>query len=458
MTNLFSEFTPLSEQEWLGEIEKSLKGKPLSTLEKPNFHGIPTKPFYTANDLPANTSFNPKTDNDWRIQEQILIVSEEEANQKALNALAFGAQEIVFINTLQNIDFTVLFKDILLDIAPVYINRGNASIAKGYHDFISSHYTNQTVTGGVIIDPIGEMLIGNWDKPWETTASELIQFPHHLAINAVHYGNAGANIIDELSLTLGHLAEYLEVLKSKKLNQTISIHINMGIGSHFFFEIAKGRALITLVNQLLQHFDFANQIAVQFNAVAKLLNKSIFDNHTNMLRLTTEGLSAGIAGYDSCYLPPFDACFRFCNDSHQRISRNIQHLLKEESYINQVIDAASGSYYLENITKEFCQAGWSEFLALENKGGLISQLEKNLIQTQLRHRFDELENAFNENRLNMIGVNQFPNNDETIENIDFTSPFCIGNHESDTGIKALHRARIAEQTEKLRLNELKLAQ
>ena len=126
-----------------------------------------------------------------------------------------------------------------------------------------------------------------------------------------------------------------------------------------------------IVEQYKPTCDCAYKVFI--NARSSSWNKSIFDPYVNMLRTTTETMSAAIAGADSITTNPFDIAFKESDSFGYRIGRNQQLLLKEESYMDKIVDPAAGSYYIENLTNDIAQGAWDHFLKVEEAGGMVTR-------------------------------------------------------------------------------------
>ena len=194
-------------------------------------------------------------------------------------------------------------------------------------------------------------------------------------ISSDHLKSGSADCVSEIVYTLSTLIDYLAALTDRgftinELHQQLSF--NLSIGSNFFFEIAKFRAFRVLVNQILSDYGFDQEATIDLCARSTTWNKSSMDSHTNLLRTTTEAMSAAIGGAKRIEISPFDQTYSESNEFSLRIARNIQHLLKSESYFDVVSDAAAGSYYIENITDQMVKLAWSRIVDINKNGGFFS--------------------------------------------------------------------------------------
>jgi DsbE subfamily thiol:disulfide oxidoreductase len=130
------------------------------------------------------------------------------------------------------------------------------------------------------------------------------------------------------------------------------------------------------------------------------INKSLYDPYTNLLRATTEALSAAIGGCDRLAVEAFGF------DEHLAV--NVQRILKEESLIDAVADPAGGSYYVEALTDALARAGWAQFQQVEAEGGFAAALSAGSIRTRLAALRAVREAAVSWRRQTLVGVNNYP--------------------------------------------------
>lgn len=393
MQKLFTEFEPTTAAQWKEQLIKDLKGTAYESLVWKTNTGIEVQPFYTAEDLksPAQPVFDRS---DWAICEYIRVTDAKAANALALNALQNGASGLVFF-LAQAVDYAVLLKDVSLEhIYSLFIVK--PELKSGLRAFLAS--TNSGNTCFVESDQLLH------DAP-------LLSGDETLCINTSLYQEAGANAVNELACTLAHLNEYLNAaVSANTLPSLKTIHINLSVGGDFFMEIAKLRALRKLCAFLAEQYGC--QARLHLHAQTTFLNKSSIDRYNNMLRSTTEAMSASIGGADSILVLPFDLGFAEPGDFSSRMARNQQLILKDESYLNIISDISAGSYYIETLTESLCQKAWEGFQAIEAKGGLVACLRAGYIAEMISADAKALEEAYREGRAVLVGVNKFQNKNE----------------------------------------------
>lgn len=409
MHKLFTEFNTTTAQQWKDQLIKDLKGIDFETLVWKTNAGLAVQPFYTAEQNATTKPHLVFSHNDWAICEYIVVTDEKIANAEALNALSNGASGLVFVIN-QKIDSAVLLKGILVEhiytlfkVSSEFVEELQntlKSVDKHNHCFIDADVISQFANSG--------NWISSQEKDLETQKQNST-----LVVDGRLYQEAGANIINELACSLSHLNDYLAFhSENNSLQQLKKVHISVSVGGDFFMEIAKLRALRNLINFLTQQYHL--KLEVHIHGQTTSINKSAIDSYTNMLRSTTEAMSASIGGCDSIVVLPFDHLFNPSSDFSKRMARNQQLILKEESYLNKVADMAAGSYYIENLTATLCEKAWQQFKVIEANGGFIESLKSNFIQDLITKDAEILINQVKEGKLVLVGVNKFQNKSEVI--------------------------------------------
>jgi len=157
-----------------------------------------------------------------------------------------------------------------------------------------------------------------------------------------------------------------------------------------------------------------------------------------------------LGGIDSLTVLGYDDVFNAPNEFAERIARNQQLLLKEESHFDKVVDPAAGSYYLEILTKEIAQQAWKLFLEIENEGGFLEAIYASKVQKAIKATASyRMKNISNRKEI-LVGTNQYPNFNETASEKLVNCPQCDMNNQS-IEIETLPPVRAAVEFEALRL-------
>ena len=489
---LFSEFPPISTEKWEEVINKDLKGADYDKkLVWKTIEGFNVKPYYRSEDLnnleyldsnPAQVPFTrgKKADNNvWDVRQDIKADSIEEANALALEALARGANALGLcvckVNTLE--EMQRLLKGINLEECKVNLTCGKDMLAKLklFAEAVKASGADpEKVYGSCNYDPLMDALLHGEFKGGEQgcyqQAKELIEtakasLPHFrvLGIGGRHIHNAGSNIVQELGFTLAaanDMLAHLTEMDMKVEEVAPRMVFNFATGSNYFMEIAKIRAARLLWSKIVEQYNPACDCCYKIfiNATSSVWNKSIFDPYVNMLRTTTETMSAAIAGADSITTNPFDVAYKEADSFGYRIGRNQQLLLKEESYMDKIVDPAAGSYYIENLTDSIAQYAWQLFLAVEAKGGFAKAIREGFVQDEVEKTAQKRDMDIATRKTTILGTNQYPNLLERMgDKIARESAYCCGKGKCGcdaapaTEVRPLRRYRGAEAFEQLRL-------
>jgi methylmalonyl-CoA mutase len=411
MEKLFSEFKSASAQDWKNQIIKDLKGTDFEKLIWKNPNGFDVNPFYTSEDIqqPAPNLF---THSNWEICSEFLVEDEKKANAEALKALMGGASSLVFI-VIKKINLDLLLQDILIEHIEVnfVLKHPDASFVADFKLYAKQkNIRPEKINGSICFDAIT-----HFAETGTLIHSEIQSDSSSLktiGVTAALYQNAGATQTFELACTLAHAHEYLVTLSNQNISYKKPFYFTVAVGSDFFGEIAKLRALRKLWVLLAQAYNILKEIHI--HCETSLLNKSSLDANNNMLRTTTEGMSAVIGGCNSLTIHPYNTGFESQTDFSDRMARNQQLILKEESYLHHTADMGAGSYYIEKLTDELAGKAWEEFKEIENKGGFLACLKSNFIQNKIQEQADNLIKQFNNGELVLVGVNKFQNAKEKV--------------------------------------------
>ena len=480
---LFADFAPVTTDEWEAKINADLKGKDYErALVWKTWEGFNVRPYYRQENLeslkyldtlPGEFPFvrgTQKTGNDWLIRQNIFVSDFETANKKALEILGKGATSLGFYFTncdnISKENIGELLKNICLEAAEINLvcPGDSGKCSEFFTEYVSEgKWENKNVIGSASVDPIGTLILkGKLNKNAFSNLKSLIERTKVLPkfrIIAVHgkfFANSGSSITQELAFSLAVGAEYLTQLTELGLNiddVAKSMKFNFGIGNNYFMEIAKLRAARLLWAQIVKAYNPENDCSAKLIAHSETnrYNLTIYDPHVNMLRTQTEAMSAALGGAHSITVLPFNAIYETPTDFSERIARNQQILLKEESYFDKVSDPAAGSYYIENLTASLVEQAWSLFLTIQEKGGFIAAFREGIIQKEVKETAKKRDLNIALRRENILGTNQFPNFNEKITKEFDSSVFePIDLTEEDAEVETLKPYRGAQAFEALR--------
>jgi methylmalonyl-CoA mutase len=301
---------------------------------------------------------------------------------------------------------------------------------KWFVQYVEEQKLDKTkIAGAIDFDAIIYALKqGKFYRDSETDLQEVIElfeitseFPNFkmVNVNGLTMHNAGATIVQELGYALAVANEYLAFATDKGIvseKMASKMQFTLSVGSNYFMEIAKLRAMRVLWTTLVEPYQPACDCAyhITLNTVASSWNKTLYDPYVNMLRSTTEAMSAALGGADSIALKPFDIAFKQEDEFSSRISRNTQIILKEDSYFDKVVDPAAGSYYIENLTNAIIEQAWSLFQETEQNGGFITLIKNGKIKAAIEESARKRDMDIATRKYVLLGTNQYPNINESM--------------------------------------------
>lgn len=493
---LFSEFPPITTEEWMAKITADLKGADFEKklVWKTN-EGFKVNPFYrnedleglkTTDSLPGEFPYvrGTKKDNEWYARQDIHVSDIKAANIKALDILNKGITSISFsINksdvTEENIK--LLLKDIVLESVELNFSTCHSKTLE-LTKIIAEYYKSQNVDvkkcfGSINYDPFKPLLKkGRECDNWVENAIALVKASASLplfrvlSVNAYAFSDGGSYVYQELGYALADGNQILSSLVEAGLDADLvanKIKFNFGIGGNYFMEIAKFRTARWLWAEIVEAYKSANEnnhpdkskddncqcsSKIYTHAQTSMFNMTLFDAHVNLLRTQTEAMSATIGGVNSLTVRAFDEAFKTPDDFSERIARNQQLLLKEECHFDKITDPSAGSYYIEHLTTAIAEQAWKLFIETDEKG-FYEELKAGTVQQAVKASADARFKALATRRESLLGTNQFPNFTEKAGDkiVKEEGRTCGCSHQSESKYPTLPNVRLATEFEELRL-------
>ena len=493
---LFDQFAPVTPEEWRAKAEVDLKG---ADFEKKMVwrtnEGFSAQPLYRSVDiadlkqtksLPGEFPYvrGTRHNNDWKVRQNIDVDDVQAANAKALEVLDKGINSIGFHLHNGDVDLKALLKGIVLPACEINLQccpKCALKYAKELVELCKEAGCVDTFVGSIAFNPFKRTFKHGEPFPGDIVAmaTELmntvkpVAHLRVLSVDSLALNNAGAYIYQELGYALAWGAEWMAMLTEAGFTAdevANRIKFNMGVSTVYFMEIAKFRAARLLWAKIVREYEpICNcgesckcekvdgkycpcAMKMHVCATTSTFNMTIFDAYVNLLRSQTEAMSAAIAGVDSMVVTPFDVTYKQPDDFSERIARNQQLLLAEESHFDKVIDPAAGSYYLENLTAMIADEAWKRFLAIQDNGGFLAQVLAGKVQADMQDNLTKRLGDVAKRKETLLGTNQFPNfNEQALDKIQETGHCCHCCGQDAAELPILPCVREAEQFEALRL-------
>ncbi|MFK5981933.1 MAG: methylmalonyl-CoA mutase subunit beta [Flavobacteriaceae bacterium] len=450
---LFNEFEKVSAKEWKQKIQADLKGADYNdTLIWKNLEGIDVKPFYHQDDFQNDFQDIPGFPKNWNITQSIFIDDETIANQLILDVANRGAEAVLLVSEkvfdIEQVFNDFPFKNCNIHFDFKFLSSEIVSQLKGF-------FSDKNATVFYNIDIIGNLVrTGNWfhnlkeDHSILETILQKNKSESIISIDTSLYQNAGANMIQQLAYGMAQANEYLNHFSSESKNKNLKITFKISVGTNYFFEIAKIRAFRKLYALIAKEYNTFTECYIIATPTKR--NKTLYDYNVNLLRTTTEYMSAIQGGTDSICSLAYDAIYHKSNEFGERIARNQLLVLKEESYFNFTEDPSKGAYYIESLTDQLSEKALVLFKNIEKNRGFLKQLKEGIIQRKIKESAQKEQDLFDSGKLELLGTNIHPNsNDRMKEDLELF-PF-VKIKARKTLIEPIIERRLSEKMEQERL-------
>jgi len=419
---LFSEFPQVSTEQWMERVTADLKGADFDKkLVWKNLSGINIQPCYNSeSDITQlkNTGENSQSLVNYR---KVPVCCAETGNDLAKKAIEEGITGLIF-QLIDTVPVAELLKNIDLNTITVSFDIYNNAIdftkelvvfAKGKD---LKGYLNTSIISNYVTT-------GAFDESQIEVVAELVKltadFPKFkaLTISGTEYLDSGANQVQEIAYTLNSLVFLTEKLKAKGVEVKDvfnNLNVLLAIGLEYFVEIGKFRAFNNLLAEVIAKYGVTD-CDKTITAKTSIWSKSITDAETNLLRCTTEAMSAILGNVDGVLIDPYDKEFKSASEFSSRIAGNITTILREESYFGKVSNPVDGSYYIEEVSTKIAEKALELFKSIEAAGGFYKAFENETIQQQIAEiRLQKLK-LISQRRTPLVGINKYPNLMETVD-------------------------------------------
>jgi len=479
---LFSDFAPVSRQEWLDKITVDLKGADFNKkLVWRTSEGFSVQPFYQLEDvkdfptmsaLPGKYPFvrgNKKNDNNWFVRQNVKCEDAKETNAKILALLDRGVDSLGLQICKDNANEAYL-KELLAGVTleAVELNFKTCpctalELAKAVVAFFDNAGACKVgVHGSIEFDPIAGMLLKGKDlTECAGKLKEMVEIVKDyknltcVTVSSLVLQNAGAFCFQESGYALAWGNEYMQLMTEAGVcprEAARRIRFSMGVGSNYFMEIAKFRAFRMLWAKIVKEYGVPEEECYTYiMATTTEYNKTLFDSHVNLLRTQTEAMSSALAGVEAIVVTAFNTPYEEPTEFSERIARNQQLMLKEENHFGKIVDVAAGSYYIEELTRSLGAEAWKLFLSVEKEEGFLAVVKAGKVQAAINATNDDRHVKAAQRREFILGSNQFPNFTEKSEGKKPCCCKCCCAAKEEAELPTLKMARLSSDFEALRL-------
>ena len=429
----FSEFAPMTTAEWQARLARDLKGAAPDTLRwtLPD-QRLTLEPFYHREALTdlggaAGPLVGPQSTRSFLNLPVLQVPADADGTlqiEQAADALARGADGIHFELVGDPAAFAVSYLAERLPLADTFLG---FTVCQGPVPFLEQLTKASPLPGslrGFLRFSPASVPEGAELPDFQPALRQCLRlsrpYPDFrpLAINNTFFGNRGATTTQQVGFSLNTAATLLTEIPDGDISTAevaAALHLHTAVGPSFFVEIAKLRAFRRLWATLLHGFGLPANAALTLPIYASTSSwfLTTLDPHVNLLRHTTEALSAVLGGASAISVGTFDGLFAAPNEFSRRLARNLPVLLREEAGLGKVQDPSAGSYFVETLTDELARAAWATFQRVEAAGGLPAA--RGLVIEEIRRVTLGTFNRIATGQQIIIGTNRFQNPQERFD-------------------------------------------
>lgn len=436
-------FPDYTYEDWKQKAEESLKGKSIQSLSRNTYENIPLKPLYTKEDvkIEKNTVFPGAPDyrrgieplgyvkEPWKVAQTIQYTQLDELAEKLTSSLEKGQSALAFEVKKDLFTSATGFESLLENTYEKYPFSIDArglqpNFLARLITLVEKNDNGEKATGVIGADPLALLVecgglpsaLDAYYDEWAETiskANDVLPNVKTILVNTTPYHNGGANAIQELAIALATGVYHIEQLTKRGLSlETIisKMVFRFSVGANFFMELAKLRAARLLWNKVTEAYGLkAEHRTMVISAETSYLTKTIYDPYVNLLRSGNEAFAAVLGGVQYLHVHRFDEAQGQSSAFSERIARNTQLILQEETHVKHVVDPAGGSWYVESLTNELAEKAWEFFLQIDEKGSIYEALKSGWLQGEIEQVYKARELDVFTRKKTIIGTNVYAN-------------------------------------------------
>ena len=455
-------WTPVTGDDWMALIERTLRGGDLADLTSKTRDGIEIRPLYTrspARPAAARAAVDPaRSARGWDVRTRHRVVAGGRGDPDMLRRrvdddLAAGATSVelevgegVTIDELDRVLAGVDLSETPVALAP-HASLGTAEALGA----LAARRGGVLAAGSSVgLDPLGEWArcgrraetapAAEWAQPragapvgggdrrepvpesmpdeialWAGEVAKLGPGVRFFMVDATRYADAGATEAQSLGWATATAVAYLRALVEAGMSVDAAaglIGFRLAATADQFVTIAALRAARVMWSRVVTASGGSREAARQYqHAVTAAHMYSRRDPWVNLLRGASAALAAGVAGADAVTVLPFDHALGAVDADAapgRRLARNTQLLLLEESHLARAGDPAGGSFYVESLTEELAEAGWAILQSTEAAGGISAVVADGSLEAAIDQRWEARLEALGTRREALVGVSEYP--------------------------------------------------
>ena len=277
-----------------------------------------------------------------------------------------------------------------------------------------------------------------------------------ISISGYHIREAGASAVQELAFTLANGKAYLQAAIDKGLDINVfAKRLSFFFNAHnnLFEEVAKFRAARRMWAHITKELGATDPKAqmLRFHTQTAGSTLTAQQPHNNIIRVTTQALSAVLGGTQSLHTNGFDEAIALPTEEAARIALRTQQIIAYESGVADTVDPLAGSYFVESLTNEVEAAAWEYIHKIDAMGGSVAAIEQGYLQNEIAASSYKYQNDIQTNEKIIVGVNKFITEETSLENI-----FTVDDSIRILQIEKINKVKLERDNEKVKVILLKL--
>ncbi len=243
-----------------------------------------------------------------------------------------------------------------------------------------------------------------------------------ISISGYHIREAGATAVQELAFTLSNGKSYLKAAIEKGLDINVfAKRLSFFFNAHnnLFEEVAKFRAARRMWANITKELGATDPKAMmlRFHTQTGGSTLTAQQPQNNIIRVTTQALSAVLGGTQSLHTNGFDEAIALPTEEAARIAIRTQQIIAFESGTADTVDPLAGSYFVEALTDEVEQKAWEYIGIIDSMGGSVRAIEEGYIQEEIARSAYTYQNDIEKGKKIIVGVNKFTAEEKPIQDI-----------------------------------------
>ena len=319
----------------------------------------------------------------------------------------FEGIDLTKISTSMTINATA---SILLALYVAVARRQDADIGK-LSGTVQNDVLKEYIARGTYIYPPQQAMRVITDMfAW---ANENVPEWNTISISGYHMREAGSTAVQEVAFTLGNGMAYVEAaikagLDVDQFAPRLSFFFNAH--SNFLEEVAKFRAARRMWARIMrEHFKAKSPKSwmLRFHTQTAGSTLTAQQPENNIVRTAIQAMAAVLGGTQSLHTNSYDEALALPTEQAARIALRTQQVIAYESGAPQTIDPLAGSYYVEALTNEIEKRAAEYLGKIEVLGGMLKAVERGFVQHEIQNAAYEYQQAVDEERAIVVGVNRF---------------------------------------------------